>query len=89
MTIKEIAFKLEELHKKSWMLNSLMLAVNDAIIYGPNSRNDFEGSLHALLSMTDEMMKDLEQITKASFDISYSVDKMQEIATELVNKEAV
>lgn len=79
---------LEELQKKSWMLNSLILAVSDAIIYGPNSRNDFEGSLHALTSMTDEMAKELEKVTKASFDISYSVDRMQEIVTEFATKEA-
>ncbi len=55
MTVKEAAFKLEELQAKVWILNSLTLAVKDAIIGGPNDVSSFEGALHMLTCITHEL----------------------------------
>lgn len=69
MTVKEIAFKLEELQIKSWALNSLTLAVNDAITSGPNAAENFEGALYALVCMTNELEEKMKILSDALFDV--------------------
>lgn len=69
MTIKEITFELEQMQKKSWILSSLTLAVSDALNYGPNAREDFEGSLQSLVSMTSELETGLDTLTNELFSI--------------------
>lgn len=68
MTVKEIAFKLEELQIKSWALNSLALAVHDAIIEGPNAASNFDGALHMLTCMTHELEQEMDTLCKALFE---------------------
>lgn len=55
MTVKEVAYKLEDVQTKLWALNSLTLAVNDAIVEGPNAASNFHGALHVLMCMTHEL----------------------------------
>lgn len=69
MTLKEITFKLEELQMKSWTLNSLTLAVNDAITEGPNAASNFYGALHALTCMTYEIEQEMKILSDALFKI--------------------
>lgn len=68
MTVKEIAFKLEDLQVKSWALNSLTLAVHDAVIEGPNATSNFEGALHVLTSMTHELERQMKDLSDALFE---------------------
>ncbi len=69
MTVKEIAFKLEDLQVKSWALNSLTLAVHDAIIEGPNATSNFEGALHVLTCMTHELEGEMKELSDALFEV--------------------
>lgn len=69
MTVKEIAFKLEDLQVKSWALNSLTLAVHDAIVEGPNAVDDFEGALHVLTCMTHELEGEMKELSDALFEV--------------------
>lgn len=69
MTVKEIAFRLEELQIKSWALSSLTLAVHDAIIEGPNDASNFEGALHVLTVMTHELEGEMKELSDALFEI--------------------
>lgn len=68
MTVKEIAFKLEDLQIKSWALNSLTLAVHDAIVEGPNDASNFDGALHVLTVMTRELEQEMDTLCKALFE---------------------
>ena len=68
MTVKEIAFKLEELQIKSWVLNSLTLAVHDAIVDGPNDASSFDGALHMLTRMTHELEQEMDTLCRALFE---------------------
>lgn len=69
MTVKEIAFKLEDLQIKSWALNSLTLAVRDAIVEGPNATSSFDGALHVLTCMTSELEREMEELSDALFEV--------------------
>ena len=69
MTVKEIAFKLEDLQVKSWALNSLTLAVRDAIVEGPNATNNFDGALHVLTCMTSELEGEMKELSDALFEV--------------------
>ena len=51
MTMEQITDRIEELSFQAWELNSLALAVHDAIMEGPNAVRLFSGSL-SLLSST-------------------------------------
>lgn len=75
MTVKEIAGKLDSLEVKMWSLNSLTLAVHDAIVEGPNSADIFEGALHVLTCMTYELEKEVKELTKEVFDTVKSEQK--------------
>lgn len=68
MTVKEIAFRLEELQFKSWALNSLTLAVHDAITEGPNDASNFDGALHMLTVMTNELEGEMKELSDALFE---------------------
>ena len=72
MTVNEIAFTLEELQIKSWALNSLTLAVHDAIIEGPNDASNFDGALHVLTCMTYELGQEMDTLCKALFEVIQS-----------------
>lgn len=69
MTVKEIAFKFEELQIKSWALNSLTLAVHDAIVEGPNATSNFDGALHVLTCMTHELEGQMKELSDALFEV--------------------
>lgn len=69
MTIKEIAFKQEELQTKVWALSSLAFAVSDAIIEGPNDASNFEGALHILLGLVRELEGEMKELSDALFEI--------------------
>lgn len=69
MTVKEIAFKQEELQIKAWALSSLAFAVNDAIIEGPNAASNFEGALHVLLYLARELEGEMKELSDALFEI--------------------
>lgn len=69
MTLKEITFKLEELEMKSWTLNSLTLAVSDAITEGPNAASNFHGALHALTCLTYELEQEMKILKDALFEL--------------------
>ncbi|MCI8659565.1 MAG: hypothetical protein HFG54_04870 [Lachnospiraceae bacterium] len=69
MTVKEIAFKLEDLQVKSWALNSLTLAVHDAIVEGPNDDSNFDGALHMLTVMTHELEQEMDTLCKTLFEV--------------------
>lgn len=69
MIIKEIAFKLERLEIKSWVLNSLILAVNDAIVEGANDIENFHGALHALTCMSYELEQEMKKLCNDLFEI--------------------
>ena len=75
MTVKEISFRLEELRIKSWALNSLTLAVNDAIAAGPNAASSFEGALYVLVNMTHELEGEMKELSDALFKIVRSEKK--------------
>lgn len=69
MTLKEITFKLEELQIKSWSLNSLTLAINDAITEGPNAASNFHGALYMLTCMTHELEQEMKVLSDAMFEL--------------------
>ena len=65
MTVKEIAFKLEDLQIKSWALNSLTLAVHDAIVEGPNDASNFDGALQMLICRSCELEQEMDAVCMA------------------------
>ena len=69
VTLKEIAFKLEDLQTKSWALNSLTLAVHDAIVEGPNETSNFDGALHVLTCMAHELEGKMKELSDALFEV--------------------
>lgn len=69
MTVKEIAFELENLEMELWALNSLTLAVHDAVVEGPNTASNFYGALHALTCMTFEVEQKAKKLTEELFKI--------------------
>lgn len=69
MIVKEIAFRLEEVQTKLWSLNSLTLAINDAIVEGPNAASNFHGALHILTCMTHELEQEVDMLTKKLFEV--------------------
>ncbi len=79
MTVKEIASRLEEVQTTLWSLNSLTLAVNDAIVEGPNAASNFHGALHILTCMTHELEQEVDVLTKELFEI-IEKDKAREVA---------
>lgn len=79
MTIKEIAFQLEKVQTRLWSLNSLTLAVNDAIVEGPNAASNFYGALHILTCMTHELEQEVNVLTKELFEV-IKKDTAREVA---------
>lgn len=69
MTVKEITLAMEELETKLWTLNSLTLAVHDAVVEGPNAASNFDGALHALTCMTFEVEQRAKKLTEELFKI--------------------
>lgn len=69
MTVKELAYKLEDLELKLWALNSLTAAVSDAITEGPNAAENYYGALHALTCMTCEVEQEAKKLTEEIFKI--------------------
>ncbi len=69
MTVKEMAYALEQVKIKAWTLSSLTLAVNDAIVEGPNDANNFDGALHMVCELTKEVEKELKKISEDAFEI--------------------
>lgn len=68
MSVKEIAYRLEELEMKAWVLSSTMLAVSDAIIEGPNGASNFNGAIHGLSCMTTELEGELKLLKDSTFE---------------------
>ena len=69
MTVKEIAFKFEELQIESWALNSLAMAINDAITEGPNAESNFYGALYMLTKITNELEREMKILRDDLFEI--------------------
>lgn len=78
MTVKEIAYALEQVKIKVWTLSSLTLAVNDAIVEGPNDASNFEGALYMVYELTKEIEKELKKIYKDTFEIMRNEEKEME-----------
>lgn len=68
MTVKDIAFQLEDVQIKLWALKSLTLAVNDAIVEGANAASNYYGALHILTCMTHEIEQTVDSLTKELFE---------------------
>lgn len=75
MTVKEIAGELDSLEVKMWSLNSLTLAVHDAIVEGPNSADNFEGALHVLVCLTYELNGEMKKLRDTLFKIIRAEEK--------------
>ena len=73
MTVKEITFGLENASMKMSNISSLALAINDAIVEGPNAAENFDGALYILTSLTHELDCELSELSKELFDIVKSV----------------
>lgn len=69
MNIKEITFAMEELEMKLWILNSLTLAIHDAIVEGPNEASSFDGALHELTCITFEVEQKAKKLKEELFKI--------------------
>lgn len=75
MTVKEIAFKVEDVHMKLSVLNSLTLAIHDAIVEGPNAASNFYDALHGLTCLTFEVDQEVKALTNELFKIIKTENK--------------
>lgn len=69
MTIKDIAFRIEELQIDAERIDSLHLAVTEAVFNGNNAIDAYEWAFNAIGNMTFNMRKELGKLTDEAFDI--------------------
>ena len=67
MTIKEAAFKVEDLKVKAWSLSSLLLAISEALIYGGWDAKAYEGAIHTVVLASRELENDADTVTEELF----------------------
>ena len=68
MTVKEIAYKLEEMQIESEKVNSLQNTLFEAIYRGDNAPEIYEWAFIVLGNLTFALANDLDKLTKAAFD---------------------
>lgn len=69
MTIKDIAFKSEELDIKTWSMASMIRALSDAIYHGTFESAAYEGAFYTLSMMAQEVDEEAKALTTALFDV--------------------
>ena len=67
MSIKDIAFKSEDMGTKIWALTSTVLALQEAIFNGVFSYKEYEGAFFALACMATEVRAESEALTNDLF----------------------
>lgn len=67
MSIKEIAFKAEELDFRMSELYSLLLALNEAIFRGGFAVAEYEMAMTLLVRMSCELSRDAKETTESLF----------------------
>lgn len=67
MSIKDIAFKAEDLDTKTWSLAGLVRALNDAIYNGTFERSAYEGAFFTLSMMAQQIDEEAKALTSALF----------------------
>lgn len=68
MTIKEIAFRMENVRLRMWELNSLVFVLDTSIAEGANDCKGYEGAAYALSTMTGELEQEINELTGAVFE---------------------
>lgn len=69
MTIEEITDRIEKLSFQAWELNSLALAVHDAIMEGPNAASHFDGALSVLTSTAYKLDQEMKAFSHEMYEI--------------------
>lgn len=69
MDIKDVAFVIEDLTLKAETAKSLLLAICDALTYGPNDYKNYLYAIEGVFGLLAELSAGLEEQTKALFGI--------------------
>ncbi len=75
MTIEQITDRIEELSFQAWELNSLALAVHDAIMEGPNAVSHFSGALFVLTSTAYKLDQEMKNFSQEMYEVLRSGGK--------------
>lgn len=67
MTIKEAAFKVEDIKVKAWTLSSLLLMLGEALVHGAWDPSAYEGALYTVTATARELEADANNVTEALF----------------------
>ena len=62
MTIKEVAFKHEELAMKAWSLASTVVALNEALYRGEYDASAYEGAFYQLVQASSEVSRSASEL---------------------------
>ncbi len=68
MTINEVAYEVEQVEMELWSLSSLVLAINDAIVEGPNDAKSFDGALQILVRTTYGLKEEVSELRAKIYD---------------------
>lgn len=68
MTMEQITDRIEELSFQAWELNSLALAVHDAIMEGPNAVGSFGGALSVLTSTAYKLDQEMKTFSHEMYE---------------------
>lgn len=63
----DLAFKIEEMEKEAEIVNSLLLAVYEAIYNGCVDYRKFEWALHEVSGMAQDHMEHMKSLTDETF----------------------
>lgn len=75
MTIEQITDRIEELSFQAWELNSLALAVHDAIMEGPNAVSHFSGALSVLTSTAYKLDQEMKTFSHEMYKVLKAGEK--------------
>ena len=78
MTVKEVAYKIEELQTVAEKVNSLQSALFSAIYHGELATSSYEWAFIALGDITHALKNELDEVAKELFDIMR--DERKEVA---------
>jgi len=67
MTIKDAAFKVEDLKLKAWSITSLLLMLSSAISHGNWDASAYEGAIYAMMIAARELECDADALTEDLF----------------------
>lgn len=67
MSIKETAFRMEELAEQAWTLSSMVLMLNEALLQGAFTVDAYEGALLVITRAAGKLMHETDQLKEELF----------------------